>query len=58
MTGYIIRRLLQAIVVVLGVTVIAFGLEHLIPGSIARAVIGPRATNVQVAVFNQCFVSG
>ncbi|MGA3220758.1 MAG: ABC transporter permease [Acidimicrobiales bacterium] len=53
MTGYIIRRLAQAIVVVLGVTLIAFGLEHLIPGSIARAVIGPRATNVQIAVFNQ-----
>ena len=48
MTGYIIRRLLQAVVVVLGVTMIAFGLEHLIPGGIARAILGPRATNLLV----------
>jgi ABC-type dipeptide/oligopeptide/nickel transport system permease component len=30
MTGYIIRRLGQAIIVVLGVTIIAFFMEHLL----------------------------
>ena len=53
MTGYIIRRLGQAIVVVLGVTMIAFFLEHLLPGGIARAIIGSRATPQQIALFNK-----
>ncbi len=41
MTGYIIRRLGQAVIVVLGVTIIAFFMEHLLPGGIARAILGP-----------------
>jgi len=53
LTGYIIRRLGQAIVVVLGVTMIAFFLEHLLPGGIARAIIGSRATPQQIALFNK-----
>jgi peptide/nickel transport system permease protein len=53
LTGYIVRRLLQAVVVILGVTLIAFGLEHLIPGGIARAILGPRATPVSIAQWNK-----
>jgi peptide/nickel transport system permease protein len=53
LTGYIVRRLLQAVVVILGVTMIAFGLEHLIPGGIARAILGPRATPVSIAAWNK-----
>lgn len=53
MAGYIARRLGQSVFVVLGVTVIVFILEHLLPGSIARDVIGPRATNLQIAAFNR-----
>jgi peptide/nickel transport system permease protein len=53
LTGYIIRRFLQAIVVVLGVTMIAFGLEHFLPGGIARAILGARATNLQIDNFNR-----
>ena len=53
LTGYIIRRLLQAVVVILGVTMIAFGMEHLLPGGIARAILGPRATPVAIDVFNK-----
>jgi peptide/nickel transport system permease protein len=52
MTGYLIRRLLQAVVVVLLVTVIVFVLLHLLPGGPARAQLGPRATPAQVAAFN------
>src|SRR5579884_2478669 len=52
MIGFIIRRLGQAVVVVIGVTIIAFILEHLLPGSIARAIIGARATPGQIATFN------
>jgi peptide/nickel transport system permease protein len=53
LTGYIIRRLGQAIVVILGVTMIAFLMEHLLPGGIARAIIGTRATPQQIALFNK-----
>ena len=53
MAGYIARRLLQAVVVVLGVTMIAFLLEHLLPGGIARAIIGPRAPGFEINQFNR-----
>ncbi|MDR2998627.1 MAG: ABC transporter permease, partial [Microbacterium sp.] len=52
MIGYIIRRLLQAVLVVLVVTVIVFILLHSLPGGPARAILGPRATAQQVAQFN------
>jgi peptide/nickel transport system permease protein len=52
-TGYIIRRMGQAIIVIVGVTIIVFVLRHLLPGSIARAIIGPQATPQQVATFNR-----
>jgi peptide/nickel transport system permease protein len=52
LTGYIIRRLGQAVVVILGVTVIVFLLERMLPGSPARAILGPRATAKQIALFN------
>jgi len=53
MTGFIIRRLLQAIVVTLGVVTIAFGLLHALPGSLARSIIGPRASPQAIALFNR-----
>jgi peptide/nickel transport system permease protein len=52
MTGYIIRRLGQAIIVTLGVTMITFGLLHALPGSIAREILGPRATQGAIDAFN------
>jgi peptide/nickel transport system permease protein len=52
-TGYLIRRMGQAIIVIVGVTIIVFILRHLLPGSIARAIIGPQATPQQVATFNR-----
>jgi peptide/nickel transport system permease protein len=52
MTGFITRRLLQSIVVVLLVTVIVFILLHLLPGGPARAQLGARATPAAIANFN------
>jgi peptide/nickel transport system permease protein len=52
MTGFIIRRLGQAVVVTFGVTLITFGLLHLLPGSIARDILGNRATPQAIAQFN------
>lgn len=52
MVGYLARRVLQALVVILGVTVIVFLLSQLIPGGQARAALGPKATAAQLASFN------
>jgi len=52
-TSYILRRIGQAVIVLLGVTILVFILQHLLPGSIARAIIGPRASASQIAAFNR-----
>ncbi|GAA3751528.1 ABC transporter permease [Microbacterium kribbense] len=52
MVGYIVRRLLQAVLVVFVVTIIVFLLLHSLPGGPARAILGPRATALQVQQFN------
>lgn len=53
MTGYALRRTGQAVIVVLGVTAVTFLLEHIIPGSLARAILGNRASPAEVAAFNR-----
>lgn len=45
MTGYLIRRILQAIVVVWLVTVITFGLLKALPGGEVGAILGVRASD-------------
>jgi peptide/nickel transport system permease protein len=52
-TGFLVRRLLQAVVVIIGVIAIMFVLIHLIPGGEARAVLGPRAQPIAIAQFNR-----
>lgn len=52
MIGYLIRRFLQAIIVTLLVTIIVFILLRILPGGPARAILGPRATALQIRVFN------
>jgi peptide/nickel transport system permease protein len=52
MIGFLVRRILQAIVVVLGVIIIVFLLGKLIPGGEAAAALGPRRSPAQVAHFN------
>ena len=52
MTRFLLRRTGQAIVVLLLVSLIVFILLHLLPGGAARAVLGPRATQAQLAAFN------
>jgi peptide/nickel transport system permease protein len=51
--GYLLRRVAQAVIVVLGVTAVTFILEHLIPGSLARAILGTRASAAEIAAFNR-----
>jgi peptide/nickel transport system permease protein len=50
--GYIIRRIGQALVVILGVTILVFILSHVIPGGEARAALGARATPQAIKEFN------
>ncbi|WP_166354957.1 ABC transporter permease [Phytoactinopolyspora limicola] len=52
MTRYLVRRVLQAVVVILIVTVIVFVLLHALPGGPARGVLGQQATPEQIAAFN------
>ena len=53
MTGYLLRRVGQAIIVVLGVTFLVFILSRVIPGGEARAALGPRALPQAIAQFNR-----
>jgi len=47
-TGYLARRALQAIVVMLIVSVIVFVLLHSLPGGLVRAQLGPKASRFAV----------
>jgi peptide/nickel transport system permease protein len=53
MISFLLRRVLQAILVILGVVLIVFLLGQLIPGGEARAVLGSKATPPAIAHFNQ-----
>jgi peptide/nickel transport system permease protein len=55
MIGYLIRRILQALVVLFFVTVFTLFLVHLFPGGPIRAMLGQRATVQQVAYFNNLY---
>ena len=50
--SFLLRRSAQAVVVLLGVTLVVFLLEQLTPGSLAHAILGPRASAPAVAAFN------
>lgn len=52
MIAFLIRRVLQAIAVLIVVSIITFILLHLLPGGEARAVLGNRATPQNIAHFN------
>jgi peptide/nickel transport system permease protein len=53
MTGYIIRRLLVAIVVTIGIAAITFLLLHALAASPVHAVLGPKATPQAIAAWNK-----
>ncbi len=53
MGAYLFRRVLQAIPVLIGITLASFFLIHLVPGDPARIVLGARATPSAVATLNE-----
>jgi peptide/nickel transport system permease protein len=55
MTGYLVRRVGQAVAVVIGLMILTFIMIHLEPGSAARATLGARATASRIAIFNSTY---
>ncbi len=53
MLTFIIRRLLQAVPVVIGVTILVFSLMHLIPGDPAQIIAGEAAPPAQVEALRE-----
>jgi peptide/nickel transport system permease protein len=53
MTRYLVRRIGQAIIVLILVSIIVFVLIHLLPGGPARAILGTMATPSAIKAFNQ-----
>jgi peptide/nickel transport system permease protein len=54
-TRYLVRRVGQAIAVVIGLMVLTFILIHMEPGSVARSILGIRATGDRIAIFNATY---
>jgi len=52
-SSYLLRRVGQALMVVIGVMMLTFVMLHLEPGSAARATLGLKATPGRIAIFNQ-----
>ena len=50
---YLLRRLLQSILALIGVTLVCFLLVQLVPGDPARAILGPRASAAAVAALGR-----
>jgi peptide/nickel transport system permease protein len=52
-TGYLVRRFAQSVVVIFIIMAVTFVLIHLLPGNPARAELGPKASKVAVAAFDK-----
>lgn len=48
MIGFIVKRLLLTVLVLLGISIMTFALTHLVPGNPARLMAGQHATEAQV----------
>jgi peptide/nickel transport system permease protein len=56
-SGYLLRRLVQSVVVVFGVMVLTFLLLHMEPGSVARAILGNgvHVSQLRLAMFDNLY---
>ncbi len=55
MVGFLIRRLGQALIVLVIVTIVTLGIVHLFPGGPVRALLGPKATAGQIAQYTHLY---
>lgn len=53
MKGFIVRRVGQSVATLIGITVLVFLMQRLLPGGPARAIMGPRATPLAIRAFDQ-----
>jgi peptide/nickel transport system permease protein len=53
MIGYIIRRLMVAVIVTIGIAAVSFALLHALSGSPVNAVLGPKATPQAIRDWNR-----
>jgi peptide/nickel transport system permease protein len=51
--GYVVRRLITAVIVTIGIAAVSFLLLHALSGSPAHAVLGEKATPQDIAAFNR-----
>jgi len=54
-TAYLVRRAGQAVLVIIGLMILTFGLIHMEPGNVARSILGVRATASKIAIFNHTY---
>jgi peptide/nickel transport system permease protein len=52
MTAYLIRRCGTSIIILIGISIFVFGLLHIVYPSPARAVLGPRASQLAISDWN------
>ena len=55
MVGFLIRRIGQALIVLVIVTVVTLGIVHLFHGGPGRALLGPKATTEQIAYYTHLY---
>src|SRR5438270_13824260 len=55
MNQYVARRLVAIIPVLFGISVLVFGLVHLIPGDVAQILLGTQATDQQIETLRRTF---
>jgi peptide/nickel transport system permease protein len=55
MTQYVTRRVLSLVPVLVGISVLVFGLVHLIPGDVAQVLLGTQATDQQIETLRRSF---
>jgi peptide/nickel transport system permease protein len=55
MTTYVARRVLAVVPVLFGISVLVFGLVHLIPGDVAQILLGTQATDQQIETLRRTF---
>ena len=53
MAAYLLKRAVQAIPVLIGISLVAFVLIHLVPGDPVRIILGAQATPQAVATLNE-----
>jgi peptide/nickel transport system permease protein len=52
-TAYLIRRCATSVIILIGISIFIFGLLHLVYPSPARAILGPKASQLAITQWNQ-----